>query len=188
MGNFMAEIDTGRPQVTNWTYEAAKSNSTQRLELFAHCWPAKSRTGAKIKRFNAEETLPWKSAGYLVFPPFDTLIGEHLRGQLCIEMDIQTDKSRLPLTGYVYFDDPLYRQEDSEIPPSLVCVVVYTETVQHIKSEATGFGYYFVVVGEMVLRGELQRLGIGVAVSRTDVIPTGLLGSRKAPTRSIVLI
>jgi hypothetical protein len=188
MGTFMAELDTGRPQSSDRAYDTALNGKSDELELLAHYWSAKPQSETKIEMIHVETAIPWKSSGMMTFPPFDTPIGECLRGRACLKIEIMHESREDNLSGYVCLDDNGYQNGDSIIPPALICISMYAEVVEHIESGRRAFGYYLLVVKQSAHENKFERLGIGLAVSTVDLIPSGLLGSRKAPVSKIVLI
>jgi hypothetical protein len=184
----MAELDTGRPIPLDRAYQTALTGFSNELELLAHYWPAKPRSSAKVELIDVERAVPWKSSGMMIFPPFDTLIGDYLRGHPCLQIDILQENNHEELCGYFCFDDYEYWKGNLETPSNLVCIVMYTEIVEHIEHGERAFGYYLLVVNGSAQEDKFERLGVGVAVSKVDIIPSGLLGSRKAPTSKIVLV
>ena len=183
----MAELDTGRPRPTDRTYDAALNGTSFELELFAHFWPAKARLPAKPGLQSFDRVLPWKSSGMMIFPPFDTPIYHYLNIDSCLELRIFPENP-LPITRYVSFDDHRYWQGDLDMPQNIVCIVLYTETVQHVQRGDTAFGHYILAVKGSLQKGKFERLGIGVTVASSPLIPAGALGGRKAPTSKIALI
>jgi hypothetical protein len=187
MGYFMAEVDPGRPKATPRTFERAKQEDFSELQLYAHWWPARTAKPGSFRILKDEGAYEWKSDGFHTFEPFDARLDEQLRTRACFEVEIRPGGSAHAFTGHIYADDERYRLGELELPDDLICIVINTETVRHINGKQTATGYYILGAKYSTQKDNYERLGVGVAVSKEDVIPKGWFG-RSAPSQTIVLV